>query len=180
VDVETAQRARFAAPVSASPIVNDNGPVDWPIETICDGIDEMVGGVLVGAAVTVNMKLQLVVFVASLTFIVIVALPVLPAAGVTVTVRFAPLPPNTIFAVGTKEVEEEVPETIKLVGALSESPMVNGIGAVDRPAVVVCEAMIEIVGGVFVGGAGWTVKVKAVLEKFVPSPTVTVICADPI
>jgi hypothetical protein len=72
----------------------------------------------------------LVVFVPSLTLTVMVAVPDFPAAGVTVTVRFAPEPPNTIFAVGTSVVDEDVPETVRLAAAVSASPIVNGIAAV--------------------------------------------------
>ena len=88
----------------------------------------MVGGVLTGAADTVNVKLLLTVFVPSLTESVICALPVLPVAGVTVTERFAPLPPNTMFAFGTSVVEDEDPETVRLAAAVSASPTLNGIG----------------------------------------------------
>ena len=49
---------------------------------------------------TVSRKLVLVLLGPSFTVTVIVAVPVCPAAGITVTVRLAPLPPNTIFPVG--------------------------------------------------------------------------------
>src|SRR5438128_885412 len=83
-----------------------------------------------GAGVTVKVKGLIAVLVPSLTVTVICAVPVLPAAGVTVTVRFAPLPPNTIFAFGTRVVEEELPETVRLVAGVSASPIVNGIATV--------------------------------------------------
>ncbi len=47
------------------------------------------------------------------------------AAGVTVTVRFAPLPPSTMFALGTSDVLLEVAVTVKLPAAVSTSPTVK-------------------------------------------------------
>ena len=43
---------------------------------------------------------------------------------------FAPLPPNTIFPLGTKPVFEELPPSIRLPAAVSVSPTVTGIAAV--------------------------------------------------
>jgi hypothetical protein len=137
VAVETAHSVRFAADVSASLIVNGSATVDCPGATVCAGIVEIVGGVFVGAVVTVSKNALLVVLVPSLTLTVIVAEPVLPATGVTVTVRSVPLPPNTMFAAGTNVVEEEVPETVRLAAAVSASPIVNGIAVVVWPEVVV-------------------------------------------
>ena len=47
------------------------------------------------------------------------------AAGVTVTVRLAPVPPNTMFAFGTRAVFDELPVTIRLAAAVSTSPTVK-------------------------------------------------------
>ena len=91
---------------------------------------EIVGGVLGADGLTVTVKIELVLFVPSLTETVICALPVWFAAGVTLTVRLDPLPPNTMFALGTRVVEDEVPETVKLAAAVSVSPIVNEIAAV--------------------------------------------------
>jgi hypothetical protein len=137
VSVDTAHSVRFAAGVSASLTVNGSGAVDWPTETVWAGIVEIVGAVFTGNADTVNKNPLLVVFVPSLTFSVMVAEPVRPAAGVTVTVRLAPEPPKTIFAVGTSVVDEDVAETVRLAATVSASPMVNGIAAVDCPEVTV-------------------------------------------
>jgi hypothetical protein len=90
---------------------------------------EIVGASF-GATLTVMVNALVVVFVPSLTETVIVALPVLPDAGVTVTVRFAPLPPNTMLAFGTNVVEEELPETVRFAAGVSGSPTVNGSAAV--------------------------------------------------
>ena len=59
---------------------------------------------IVGAsftAFTVNTNVSVELAVPSLTVSVIVALPFWLLAGVTVTVRLAPLPPSTMFASGT-------------------------------------------------------------------------------
>src|SRR5437868_3895268 len=78
------------------------------------------------------------------------ALPVLPAAGVTVTVRFAPLPPNTIFAFGTSVVDDDEPETVRLEAAVSASPTVDHTSQPPSPFDPLCPAMAVIVGGVLV------------------------------
>ena len=62
---------------------------------------------------------------ASVTVTVIVAVPNWFASGVTVTVRFAPLPPNTMFALGTNAVFDELPVTARAAAAVSTSPTVN-------------------------------------------------------
>ena len=59
---------------------------------------------MVGAEFTVRTKVSLVLSDPSLTVTVMVAVPLWLLAGVTVTVRFAPLPPKTMFEVGTKVV----------------------------------------------------------------------------
>jgi len=138
----------------------------------------MVGAVFTATAETVNKNPLLVVFVPSLTLNVMVAVPVRPAAGVTVTVRLAPEPPRTILAIGTSVVDEDVAETVRLAAAVSASPIVNGIAAVGWPEVTVCAAIAEIVGAVFGAGA-WTVKLNALLVVFVPSFTLTVMVAAP-
>ena len=51
--------------------------------------------------VTVSVKLSLAVRALSVTVSVMTTLPVCPAAGVMVSVRFAPLPPRTRPAFGT-------------------------------------------------------------------------------
>jgi len=91
---------------------------------------DIVGGVFGAGAWTVNVNALLAVFVPSLTVTVMVALPVLPDAGVTVTVRFAPEPPSTMLAVGTKVVEEEVLVSVRFAAGVSASPIVNGIAGV--------------------------------------------------
>jgi len=77
------------------------------------------------------VNVVLAVRVPSLTVTVICAEPVWPAAGVTVTVRFAPLPPNVIFAFGTNVVADELPDTVRLSTEVCESPTVNASALVD-------------------------------------------------
>ena len=58
----------------------------------------------------------------------------------------APLPPNTMFAFGTRVVFDEVPDSVKLAAAVSTSPMVKAIAPVAVSSLVVWLAMSEIVG----------------------------------
>ncbi len=74
---------------------------------------------------TVKTNVSVAVKVPSLTVTVIVAEPDKFAAGVTVTVRFAPEPPNTIFAFGTNVVSLELPLTVNDATAVSASPTVK-------------------------------------------------------
>src|SRR5882672_5351595 len=97
--------------------------------------------VIVGASfteLTVSWKLVLVLNCPSLTVTVIVAHPNWLAAGVSVTVRFAPLPPKTMFAFGTSVRSDEPPLTVK--------PMVlDGVSSL-----VTWAGMLEIVGALLV------------------------------
>ena len=58
----------------------------------------------------------------SVTVTVIVAVPDWFATGVTVTVRFAPLPPNTMFAFGTSAVFDELPVTTRFAAPCRRPP----------------------------------------------------------
>jgi hypothetical protein len=69
-------------------------------------------------------------FVPSLTETVIVEVPVNPGAGVTVTVRLLPLPPNTMLFVGTSDGFDEARPRVRLPSGVSGSPMTKGIAAV--------------------------------------------------
>ena len=81
-------------------------------------------------APTVSTKLSVAVKAPSLTVTAMVAVPVAPAVGKTVTVRFVPLPPNTIFAFVTRAGLEEVPLKVRLLSGVSGSATVNGIAGV--------------------------------------------------
>ncbi len=103
-------------------------------------------------ALTVSTKGSLAVSAPSLTVTVIVAVPLWFAAGVTVTVRLAPLPPNTMFAVGTSVGLDELPLSVRLPAAVSASPTVKAIAPVPVSSAIVCAAIAEIVGAVFPAG----------------------------
>jgi hypothetical protein len=130
-----------------------------------------------GIAFTINPKLIGVLAVPSLTVTVIVAVPVWFAAGVTVTVRFAPLPPKTMFAFGTKVGLFALPLTVRLAAAVSTSPTVKLSGPTATPALVLWFAIGVIVGGSF---TAVTVSPKLVGVLSAPSLTVTVIVAVPL
>jgi hypothetical protein len=97
------------------------------------------------------------------------------AAGVIVTVRLAPDPPNTMFAFGTSVVLLELPLTVKLATAVSISPTVNESALVAVSSFVDWFAISLIVGALF----EFTVKTNVSLAVNVPSLTVTVIVAVP-
>jgi hypothetical protein len=80
---------------------------------------------------TVTTKLVLVLLGPSFTVTVIVAVPVCPAAGVTVTVRLAPDPPNTILALGISTGLDDAALNCRFAAATCASPTVNGIGPVE-------------------------------------------------
>src|SRR5262249_47213323 len=133
---------------------------------------------IVGAlSLTVSWKIEVVASRPSLTVTLMMLVPNWPAAGVTVTVRFAPLPPNAMPAFGTSVVFDELPLTVRLAAGVSASPTVNAIAPVAVPPIVDWLAIAEIVGGVLVA---LTVSRNPVLVESTPSPTVTVIVAEPV
>jgi len=73
----------------------------------------------------------------SVTVTVMVAVPNWSAAGVTVTVRLAPLPPKTMFPLGTNIVFDEVPDSVRLPTAVSLSPIVNASAPVFPSSAIV-------------------------------------------
>src|SRR5712672_736444 len=95
---DAAARPRIAAGVSASPITKGTVAVAVSSLVVWLGIAEITGGVLGGGVVgvTVNWKVVLRVIEPSLTEIVILAEPLRPAAGVSMAVRLAPLPPKAM------------------------------------------------------------------------------------
>ena len=117
---------RLVAAVSTSPIVKAMAPVDVPWVMVLSAMSEIVGASF--TAFIVNLNVSVSVFAPSLTVTVIVADPLWFAAGVTVTVRFAPLPPNTMFAFGTRVVLLEVPVRVRLSTGVSTSPTVKPNG----------------------------------------------------
>jgi hypothetical protein len=87
--------------------------------------------------VTLTVKVVLVLAVPSFTLIVIVALPLWFAAGVTVTVRFAPLPPNTMFPFGISVALLLEAVTVREETGVSWSPTVNVTAPVAVSSLVV-------------------------------------------
>src|SRR5262245_55693042 len=109
---------------------------------------------IVGASftvLTVNTNVSLAVNAPSLTVTVIVAVPNWFVAGVTVTFRLAPLPPKTMFPLGTSVGLDELPLAVRLAAAVSASPTVKAIVAVDVSSAVVWSVIFEMVGGVLAG-----------------------------
>src|SRR5213594_1427989 len=104
----------------------------------------IVGGVF--TVLTVSTNVSLAPFTPSLTPTAIVAVPVCPAAGVTVTVRLDPLPPNTMLLIGTSVSLDEPPPNVRLSTGVSASPTVNGIAPVPVPTVANWSEISLIVG----------------------------------
>src|SRR5438067_5281036 len=98
-------------------------------------MSEIFGGVF-PAELTLRTKVSLVVNDPSLTVTAIVVEPDLFAAGVTVTVRFDPLPPKVILPLGTSTESEDEPVTTKLEAAVSASPMTKLSGPVELLALI--------------------------------------------
>src|SRR6267378_27426 len=99
---------------------------------------------------TVRIKLLLVVDDPSLTVSVIVAVPNWLAAGVSVTVRFAPVPPKTMFAFGTSVRSDEPPPTVRFVAGVSASPTVKPMVLEGVSSLVTWTGMLVIVGALLV------------------------------
>ena len=100
---------------------------------IAPGALESCGLGAVVTELTVTRKLMLVVNCPSLALTVILAVPLYPAAGVTVTVRFEPDPPNAIFSVGTKVGFDDPPLSVKRSAKVRGSPTVNPIAGAEVP-----------------------------------------------
>src|SRR5882672_10247173 len=105
-----------------------------------------------------------------------VVAPLALAAGVTVTVRLAPLGLITTFALGTRAVSDEVPLTLSAPIGLSMSPMVKVNAPVVPSLAIVWSAMLVMVGASL---TAVTVNKNEVVAVSVPSLTVTVIVALP-
>src|SRR5437879_1541965 len=81
-----------------------------------------------GNGSTVRRKALLVLADPSVTVKVIVVLPICPAAGVIVTERLLPAPPQIILASATSAGFEEEPVKLRVSTGLSTSATVTGIG----------------------------------------------------
>ena len=82
----------------------------------------------------------------SLTVAVIVEKPDLAAAGRTVTVRFAPLPPNVIAELGIKAGFDDDPDRMRFPAAVSLSLIVNARASVAVFSIVMTSGIRPIVG----------------------------------
>src|SRR5262245_29616655 len=78
-------------------------------------------------ALTVTTKLSLALNAPSLTVTVMVEDPDALLAGVTVTVRLAPLPPNTMFPAGTRAGFDEPALNVRLPAAIGRAPTMKEI-----------------------------------------------------
>src|SRR2546426_11142619 len=91
----------------------------------------IVGGVF--TPLTVSTKVSLALNDPSVTVAEIVAVPLCPAAGLTVTVRLDPDPPKTMLLVGTSVELDEDALICRLAAAVSASPTVKPIGPTAAP-----------------------------------------------
>jgi hypothetical protein len=133
--LEVAATPRLPGAVSTSPTVKASAAVAVPLSVVWLAIAAMVGTSF--TAVTVRTKVSLVVVVPSFTVTVIVAVPNSFSAGVAVSVREAPVPPKTRFALGMSVVFEEVAVTVRAAAAVSTSPIVKARAAVAVSSAVV-------------------------------------------
>ena len=161
---------KFPAGVFASPTVNAFAAVGVASDVLWLARVEIVGAVLV--PVTVSTKVSVTSFGPSFTVTVMMLVPFRLGAGVTVTVRFAPKPPNTMLFTGTSAGFDEPALNCKFAAATCASPMVNGIAAVATPSVVVRFVMSEIVGGVSVVPQLGKIRASRVVASPVGSVTV--------
>ena len=86
---------------------------------------------------TVRVKLSLWVAIPSFTITVIRVLPDIFVAGVTLTVRVMPLPPNVMLLIGTRLAFEDKAVRVKLPAGVSTSPIVKAIGPAGASSFVV-------------------------------------------
>lgn len=95
-----------------------------------------------------------------------------------VKLRVDPDPPNTMLLLGTREVFDEVPDTIKSPASVSVSSTVNGIAPVAISSLVLLLVIFEIEGKSF---TDITVRTNVSLAELLsPSVTVTVMVVEPI
>src|SRR5206468_5492725 len=121
---ESLLKVRLPGAVSASPTVKPSAAVLVSSLIVWSANPVIVGGVF--TALTVSPNGSLALLVPSLTVTVIVAVPVCPVRGVTVTVRFVPLPPNTMLLAGTRVGFDDPALNVRLPTGVSASLIVNG------------------------------------------------------
>src|SRR5262245_28053694 len=111
-------------PISATLIVEGYG-VAAPESGIVITAVLVKDFVPVAKGLTVSRKLLLALNCPSLTLTVIVAVPLCPAVGVTVTVRFDADPPNAMLVIDISAKSDEYPLTCRLTAGVSASPTVK-------------------------------------------------------
>ncbi len=79
-----------------------------------------------------------------------VAIPLWFASGVTLTVRFPPLPARTIFPFGISDVLFDDPVTARVAKGVSTSVTVNANAPVELSSLIVWLAIDDIVGRSFI------------------------------
>jgi hypothetical protein len=143
---DVALSIRLPTGLSGSEIVTWNGPDGVSTNVLRSASVPILGG----RFPTVSTNESLASLKPSLTVTVIVAVPPKAATGVTVTVRLAPEPPNTILAFGTKLGLDELPLKVRSASGVSASLSVNAMGAVGVLVGVDWFGMSLIVGAVLV------------------------------
>src|SRR5437867_8517526 len=99
-----------------------------------------------------------------------VAVPNWLAAGLRVTVRLEPVPPNRILPFGMREGFEEAPDTMRLLAGVSTSPMMKLIGPSATSSLVTWSVIKLMIG---VSLTGLMVRRKSLLTE-APSESVTI------
>src|ERR1017187_1420798 len=103
---------------------------------------------MLGEGVTITAKIELAVLVPSLTVTVMGTTPVWPAAGVTVTVRLLPPPPNTMLAMSISVGLAEAADNTRLAAGVSRSPTAKAMGGGAVLRNVLVQEIAEIQGAV--------------------------------
>ena len=167
-----------AAGVSTSPTVKENVSPLVSSFTLWSRMVEIVGRSFTGLTVSTKLWVLLAPFV-SVTFRLRLAAPDWLVAGVMVTVRLLPLPPNLRLEEGKRLVSEEVMARARRSTGVVSSPTVNAMVR-ETSSSVDWSAMGEITGGPLIP---LTVTVKLRLAVWLavwPSSTVTMIVAVPL
>src|SRR6266403_1497871 len=161
--------------LSMSPMVKLNAPVVPSSAMLWSAMLVMVGASL--TAVTVTKNEVVVVADPSVTLSVMVVAPLALAAGVTVTVRLAPLGLMTTFPLGTRAVSDDVPVTLRSPIRLSMSPMVKLKAPVVPSSAMVWSATLVMVGASL---TAVTVTKNEVVVVADPSVTLSVMVVAPL
>ena len=148
-------------------------------EIVCGAMVEIIGGSFTSLTNKTNPASVSPPF-ASITEMVMKAVPTSLVKGRTVTVRFAPVPLNTMSESSTSSGFDDEPIKVRLPAGVSTSPIVNvtliGISSSanlsSKSPVIVGRSLTELI---------CTVKVRVVrLLDACPSSTVTVMTTEPV